>query len=137
MLIQSCQSHVLIGSLEQLHRSGRLSGLQFFIGSMLNIKPIITFEDGALKIREKARSEKRAKLRIMKHLKHAYERHKIREVYLLYGLHEEEALSWKEEMKKVFPQITYFCYPLCSAIGIHTGENTLGVAWFNGLEKRE
>ncbi|MEH7276732.1 DegV family protein, partial [Neobacillus vireti] len=42
------ETYVLIGSLEQLHRSGRMTGLQFFLGSMLNVKPIISIENGAL-----------------------------------------------------------------------------------------
>ncbi|MBY0122683.1 DegV family protein [Bacillus sp. S/N-304-OC-R1] len=128
------ETYVLIGSLEQLHRSGRMSGLQFFLGSMLNVIPIIAIEDGALNAKEKVRSERKAKDKIIKLLKQAHEKNAIKEAYLLYGFHETEALQWKEELKIEFPEIDFQSYPLGAAIGVHAGENTLGISWFNGLD---
>lgn len=134
-LVETNETYVLVGSLEQLHRSGRMSGLQFFLGSLLNVKPIISLDKGILKMKEKVRSENRAKERIIQFLKDSFERYRFNEVYLMYGLHEKEALSWKKELEKKIPQLKYFCYPLCTAIGLHTGENTLGISWYNGLTK--
>lgn len=128
------ETYVLIGSLEQLHRSGRMSGLQFFLGSMLNVIPIIAIEDGALNAKEKVRSERKAKDKIIKLLKQAHEKNAIKEAYLLYGFHETEALQWKEELKIEFPEIDFQSYPLGAAIGVHAGENTLGISWFNRLD---
>lgn len=127
------ETYVLIGSLEQLHRSGRMSGLQFFLGSMLNVIPIIAIEDGALNAKEKVRSERKAKDKIIKLLKSAHEKNPVKEAYLLYGFHENEALKWKEELIIEFPDIEFQAYPLGAAIGVHAGENTLGISWFNGL----
>ncbi|MFO1444708.1 DegV family protein [Bacillus sp. Bva_UNVM-123] len=125
------ETYVLIGSLEQLHRSGRLSGLQFYLGSMMNIKPIISIEDGTLLIKEKVRSERKAKDKIIKLLQEANNRESVKEAYILYGLHEIEALKWKEELLMQFPTIQFSIYPLGAAIGVHAGENTLGISWFN------
>src|SRR5690606_4923606 len=41
------ETYVLIGSLEQLHRSGRMNTAQYYLGSLLQIKPIIELKDGA------------------------------------------------------------------------------------------
>lgn len=128
------ETYVLIGSLEQLHRSGRMSGLQFFLGSMLNVIPIIAIEDGSLNAKEKVRSERKAKDKMIKLLKSAHEKKTIKEAYLLYGFHEQEALKWKEELLKEFPEIDFQAYPLGAAIGVHAGENTLGISWFNDLD---
>jgi DegV family protein with EDD domain len=128
------ETYVLIGSLEQLHRSGRMSGLQFFLGSMLNVKPIISIEDGALHTKEKVRSDKKAKEKILDYLKSSYEKHKFKEVYILYGLHQEQANEWQEEIKKIYPELTVVCCPLGAVIGVHAGENTLGISWHNGLK---
>ncbi|MEH7305036.1 DegV family protein [Neobacillus drentensis] len=128
------ETYVLIGSLEQLHRSGRMSGVQFFLGSMLNVKPIISIVDGALSVKEKVRSEKRAKERILEYLHSSYEQHHFKEVYILYGLHEETAAIWKDELRKEFPQLEIICCPLGAVIGVHAGENTLGISWHNGLK---
>lgn len=128
------ETYVLVGSLEQLHRSGRMSGLQFMLGSVLNIKPIISIEDGELKMKDKVRSEKRAKQRIVSYLQKTVKQSQVREVYLLYGLHEEAALSWKQELEELLPDLTFVCHPLSAAIGLHAGEHTLGISWYSDLE---
>jgi DegV family protein with EDD domain len=128
------ETYVLVGSLEQLHRSGRMSGVQFFLGSMLNVKPIISIEDGTLGVREKVRSEKKAKEKIIEYLHSAYTKNQFREVYILYGLHEEEGNRWRDELRSYFPNVTFINCPLGAVIGVHAGENTLGISWFNGLK---
>nr|WP_307404459.1 DegV family protein [Neobacillus ginsengisoli] len=128
------ETYVLVGSLEQLHRSGRMSGIQFFLGSMLNIKPIITFDDGALKVKDKTRSEKKAKEKIVEYLRLSYETHRFKEVYIMYGLHEVQAFHWRDELKEQFPQLEFICCPLGAVIGVHAGENTLGISWFTGIQ---
>jgi DegV family protein with EDD domain len=128
------ETFVLVGSLEQLHRSGRMSGLQFYLGSMLNVKPIITIEDGGLHVREKVRSEKKAKDRILEYVRMSYEKHQFKEVYILYGLHEYQANNWKAEIEQQFPGLKVSCCPLGAVIGVHAGENTLGISWHNGLK---
>jgi DegV family protein with EDD domain len=128
------ETYVLIGSLEQLHRSGRMSGLQFFLGSMLNVKPIISIEEGALNTKEKVRSDKKAKEKILDYFKSSYEKYKFKEVYLLYGLHLEHTNEWKGELEKLYPELKIICCPLGAVIGVHAGENTLGISWHNGLK---
>jgi len=128
------EAFVLVGSLEQLHRGGRMSGVQFFLGSMLNIKPIISIVDGGLTIKEKVRSEKKAKEKIVDYLRISYENHKMKEVYILYGLHKEQADNWKNELIRQFSELNIICCPLGAVIGVHAGENTLGISWFNKLE---
>lgn len=135
-LRETYEAYVLVGSLEQLHRSGRMSGIQFFLGSMLNIKPIIQVADGVLSIKEKARSEKKAKEKIFGYLQESYKKFKISEVYLLYGLHDREALRWKEELEGIFSSIRFSCHPLGATIGVHAGEDTIGISWYNGLEEK-
>lgn len=134
MLRDTGETYVLIGSLEQLHRSGRMSGVQFFLGSMLNVKPIISVHDGELSVKEKARSEKKAKDKIVQLLRSAHEKKPLKEVFILYGLHPEEAENWKEELEEEFPNIQFGCYSLGATIGVHAGEHTLGISWLNGLD---
>jgi DegV family protein with EDD domain len=125
------ETYVSIGSLEQLHRSGRMNGLQFFLGSMLNVKPIICIRDGKLETKEKVRSEKKAKEKIYEFLTISNEKAPIKEAYILYGLNPEEALEWKRELEELFPEISFLTCPLCATIGVHAGENTLGISWYN------
>lgn len=134
-LRETYEVYVLVGSLEQLHRSGRMSGMKYFLGSMLNIKPIIQISDGVLSIKDKARSENKAKAKIIGYLRESYEKFKIKEVYILYGLHPEVALQWKEELEVHFPSLNFSCYPIGATVGVHAGEHTIGISWYNGLEE--
>jgi DegV family protein with EDD domain len=128
------ETYVLIGSLEQLHRSGRMSGLQFFLGSMLNVKPIISIEEGSLNTKEKVRSDKKAKDRILDYFKSSYEKNNFKEVYILYGLHQEHTTEWNVELERLYPELKVIVCPLGAVIGVHAGENTLGISWHNGLK---
>ena len=53
-------------TLEYLHRGGRLSKAAYVAGSMAQVKPIITFEDGYVKVMSKAIGIKRAMLTLAK-----------------------------------------------------------------------
>jgi len=132
-LANTNQTLVLIGSLEQLHRSGRMNGLSFFLGSMLNIKPINSIEDGVLQAKEKIRSESKGMEKIITYLRTAIEEYDIKEAYILYGLHDTEARKWHNELCKRFPDVSFDIYPLGATIGVHAGENTIGISWFNSL----
>lgn len=125
------ETYVLIGSLEQLHRSGRMSSAKFFLGSVLKVKPIISIEDGALEVRDKARSEKKAKEKIFDHFRAAYQKKRIDEAWLLYGLHPHMANEWKEELEAEFKEVRFSSYPLGAVIGVHAGEDTIGISWYN------
>ncbi|RTR31122.1 DegV family protein [Robertmurraya yapensis] len=131
---ETYETYVLVRSLEQLHRSGRMSGMKFFLGSMLNVKPIISVANGVLSIKDKARSEKKAKEKIYSYLQSSYEKFKFEEVYILYGLHITEALKWKDELESEFPSIRFSCHPLGATIGVHAGEDTIGISWYNDLD---
>lgn len=128
------ETYVVVGSLEQLHRSGRMSGVQFYLGSMLNVKPIISIEDGALKVKEKARSEKKAKEKMIDFLRSSYQKSRFKEAYILYGLHLDAAKAWEKDLQEEFPDLTFYCCPLGATIGVHAGENTLGISWFNEMK---
>ena len=54
------QLFVMVGSLEQLHKGGRVSAIQMLLGSLLQIKPILTFQEGKVVPYEKVRSQKKA-----------------------------------------------------------------------------
>jgi DegV family protein with EDD domain len=131
ILRDSNETYVMIGSLEQLHRSGRMSGVQFYLGSMLSVKPIISIEDGGLNTKDKVRSDKKAKEKIFEYLRSAHEKHRIKEVYILYGLHKEVGDEWQNQLETQFPDINFFSCPIGAVIGVHAGENTIGISWNN------
>ncbi|WP_338067937.1 DegV family protein [Bacillus salacetis] len=124
------KTFVMVGSLEQLHKSGRMNGLSFFLGSMLKIKPILLIEDGKLQVEEKVRSIPKGYSRMRDYLDHALQSKNIKEVYILYGLNKEEADAWVADLSGKYPEISFSSHELGAVIGVHAGENTLGISWF-------
>jgi DegV family protein with EDD domain len=59
-LIQRGRIYFLVSTLEYLARGGRIGGAQALLGSMLQIKPILTLKDGRVEPFEKERTHKRA-----------------------------------------------------------------------------
>jgi len=125
------ETYVLVGNLEQLHRSGRMSSTQYVIGSMMKIKPIIVLKDGRLKIVEKVRSEKKATNKVIDFFKEAYSINYIKEVHLLYGLNDDKAKKWRILIEEFSDDVIVKLFPLGAAIGVHAGEETVGISWFN------
>ncbi|RFU65465.1 DegV family protein [Peribacillus glennii] len=126
----SNETYVLIGSLEQLHRSGRLSGTQYLLGSVLNVKPIISLEKGALATKTKARSERKAGQVILKFFLESCKKGKVTDCTILYGSSPEQTESFREAILAENPDVIIHIYPLGTAIGVHAGEKTVGLSWF-------
>ncbi|RXJ00654.1 DegV family protein [Anaerobacillus alkaliphilus] len=129
-IADSGETYVLVGSLEQLQRSGRLNGLQYLLGSLLNIRPIIKIEDGKLGIFEKKRSDVKAANRIFELLDQAMTLPK-NEVYILHANAIEKANDWKEIISEKYPNLNIVIGPLSSAVTLHAGEGTIALSWFN------
>ncbi|WP_339146416.1 MULTISPECIES: DegV family protein [unclassified Sutcliffiella] len=130
-LATKCDIYVLIGSLEQLHRSGRMSGVQKLLGSLLQIKPIIRIENGKLDVAEKVRTHKKALSKIVDFLEEAHAQATIKELFVLHGTNIEDADSLVANLREKYPDIPINPFPLSTAIAVHAGVNTIGIAWYN------
>lgn len=128
----------VVDDLQNLVRGGRLSNASAFIGSVLRIKPLLTFDDETDKIVafEKVRSSKRA-------LKRAEDicEERIRDasyplrLIIFHGNDEEAALAWRDKLTKKYPDcpidISYFG----PVIGTHLGEKALALGWMRDIYK--
>lgn len=121
--------YIIPSNLQQLHKSGRISGSQKLIASLFNIKPIITFNGGEAILKEKVRSEKKAFASVIQKLKEDYNTYKITKVAVLHANHLEKAHQLKQIIQEELPDITIEIMMLISAAGIHTGAKTMGLAW--------
>ncbi|TDL82671.1 DegV family protein [Peribacillus frigoritolerans] len=129
-LRENHRTYVLIGDLTRLHKSGRMSGTQYYLGSLLNIQPIIRVESGKLSTAEKVRSEKKAFQYIINLIKKGNQNHGIHEIAVLFSSKLDKSSKLYEVLQKEFPDIHIKLVPLCTTIGVHTGEDVVGVTWF-------
>ncbi|WP_394140731.1 DegV family protein [Cytobacillus oceanisediminis] len=126
------ENYILLGSLEQFYKGGRMSGTQYLLGSILKIKPIIRINrDGAFELFDKVRSEKKAIKRMIELLGDSYSKHTIPQVQIMHGNVQEKANELAEEIKSVYPRLDIFIGEISSTIAAHAGEGTLAVIWHN------
>jgi DegV family protein with EDD domain len=132
IMYKTNQLFVMIGSLEQLHKGGRVSAIQLMMGSLLQIKPILTFQEGKIVPHEKVRSKKKALSFMVSHLQSDIEQgSNVQTVFVLEGMAPQESLYIQEQLRSLFPDINIVSGPLGSAIGVHAGAGTIALTWFN------
>ncbi|MBD7963308.1 DegV family protein [Fictibacillus norfolkensis] len=124
------KGYVCIGSLEQLRKGGRLSGASFLVGNLLQIKPILTFDNGSLVPFEKIRTLKKAESRVLALFEEAAQNKGAYSVSVVYSGSSEKAEDWLHLLKEKYPHITFNLGQLSPAIGVHVGAGTLGLLWF-------
>jgi len=117
------------GSLEQLHKGGRLSTTQVIIGSLIKLKLIVRFEDGKVVLFDKIRTEKKVKERLFQIL--GEQAPGIKEASVIHGNVRELAEEWRVELQQRFPQISFTTTTFSPVPGTHTGQGTIGLAWIN------
>ncbi|MFB9989701.1 DegV family protein [Bacillus benzoevorans] len=130
-MYQDNQLFFMTGSLEQLHKGGRVSALQLLMGSLLQIKPVFSFQEGKAVPFEKVRSKKRALSYMISLLQNDLEKGvTIKKVFVLSGSAAEESLILQEQIRSLTPNIEIVTGPLGSAIGVHVGAGTIAISWF-------
>jgi DegV family protein with EDD domain len=130
-MYESNKLYFMIGSLEQLHKGGRASTIQLMIGSLLQIKPILTFQEGKVIPHEKVRSKKKALSYMVSRLNNDLEQGiPVQTFFILEGMAAQEAIIIQEQIRTLSPEIEIVIGPLGSAIGVHAGAGTIALTWF-------
>ncbi len=116
----------VVDTLEYLERNGRIGKAKFLLGTLLNIKPILTLDDGLVAPLENVRG--RAKV-VPRMVELAVEAAKGREVTIavVHAAAPEEAERLKEALAEKLRVKEFFVNYLGPVIGTHTGPGTLGI----------
>lgn len=126
------ENYILLGSLDQFYKGGRMSGTAYLLGSLLKIKPIIQINtDGEFILFDKVRSEKKAIKRMLELLGESYKKHSISQVQIMHGNVHEKAKELAGEIKALFPKLDIFIGEISSTIAAHAGEGTVATIWHN------
>ncbi|MDG5789847.1 DegV family protein [Evansella sp. AB-P1] len=121
---------ILLGNLEQLYKGGRMSGAQFLLGNVLQIKPILSINlEGELGLLERVRSEKKATNRIVHLLKESCEENNVKQVQLMHGNVLEKVLALKEKIVEEIPGLDVVIGEISSSLAVHAGEGTIAMIW--------
>lgn len=128
--VTNLRNYILIGNLNQLYKGGRMSGVQFFLGTLLQVKPIIHLtESGELKALDKVRSQKKALNYIVDKAVEAYENDGVRTIDLVQGNIPDQAEELKNLILAKAPNLEVRVGEISSVLAVHAGEGTLAVMW--------
>lgn len=123
-------NYILMGQLEQLYKGGRMNGVQFFLGSLLKVKPVIQItSEGKLEATDKVRSEKKALQYLVDKVIEAHPSGQGK-IYLMQGNVLEQANQLKQMIQEKAPQLEVVIGDISSTLAVHAGEGTLAVLWY-------
>jgi DegV family protein with EDD domain len=128
-LKKTARAYFMVDDLSHLQRGGRLSGAAAFIGSLLQLKPLLHFVDKVIFPFEKIRTRKKALKRISDLLgEDALSGGEYRAV-VIHANREEEAKEWKAELESLYPNVEFSLSYFGPVIGTHLGEGGMGMGW--------
>lgn len=121
-----------VDTLEFLHRGGRIGGAQRFLGTMLNMKPILAIQEGRVEGIDRIRTKNKAHDRV---LELTLEKVAGRTPVRLATLHANAA----EDAKALLTRAEHALHPVESlftevspTVGTHAGPGTVGLAFMAG-----
>ncbi len=128
--VHNLRNYILIGNLTQLYKGGRMSGAQYYIGSLLKVKPIVQLSaEGELVPIDKVRSHKKAIQYLLDHVKEDHEKYGVDTFQIMHGHVLEEAESLKQDILKIVPEAKILVGDLSSSLAVHAGEGTIALLW--------
>ncbi|WP_027409275.1 DegV family protein [Anoxybacteroides tepidamans] len=127
---KSLRAYFMVDDLIHLQRGGRLSGAQAFIGSLLQVKPLLHFENKVIVPFEKIRTRKKAIKRIEELLAEDAKLGVPMKAAIIHANRLGEAKAWKSELEEVYTNVEFSISYFGPVIGTHLGEGALGLAWY-------
>jgi len=117
-------------TLKYLYMGGRIGKAKHLLGSLLNIKPLISMENGEIVAIGQARSRGEAYRSITRLIERAVGyKGKIKIAYV-HAAAQEEALKIRDLVEERLTTIESLVCELSPALGVHTGPGTVGVCYY-------
>ncbi|WP_421381474.1 DegV family protein [Bacillus salacetis] len=126
---ETVKAYFMVDDLAHLQRGGRLSAAQAIIGSLLQVKPLLHFQEKVIVPFEKIRTRKKAMKRIVELLDNDIQKGYPMQVVIIHANREEEAEKWKEELQQKYPDTDFTVSYFGPVIGTHLGEGSMGMGW--------
>ncbi|MGC9348626.1 MAG: DegV family protein [Anaerolineae bacterium] len=131
--VEQCRSrlHVIfaVDTLEFLHRGGRIGGAARLLGSALNLKPVLTVEDGRVEALEKVRSRRKSLRRVIQIAEERLGGQRPVEVAIMHAEAEEDLPWFIERVVAKFNPGRLYEQVLTPVVGTHGGPGTIGLAF--------
>lgn len=118
-----------VDTLEFLHRGGRIGGAQRFIGSALNLKPILTVKEGKVEGLDRIRTKTKAHDRILEMVTEQVKGKTNVRLATLHANAKEDAQKLLDRAASHLAPVETALTELSPVVGAHTGPGTVGLAY--------
>ena len=116
----------LLDTLEYLLRGGRIGQAKALLGSILNVKPVLTFRDGEVVPAGQVRSRAKGIDRLFDFTKNASN---IQDLAVVYNTTPDEAQALRERLSTIFDKEQIKLSRVGPMLGVHAGPGALAVAF--------
>ena len=122
-----------VDTLEFLHRGGRIGGAKRFLGTALNVKPVLAVIDGHVEAVEQIRTKRKAVDRVFELVSEQTKGKTPIHLATLHASAEEEAKALLNRASKELDAIESILTTVSPVVGTHAGPGTVGLAYMAGM----
>ena len=135
--------YITVENLKYLKKGGRITPAAAALGTVLNLKPVLTIQGEKLDAHAKARGMKLARKAMIDALRQdldtrfadLYHKGEMRLEIAYSGTDVELAKDWQKQLSAAFPGHTFDMAPLSLSVSCHIGPGALGVACTRKLNR--
>ena len=125
--------YLTVETLEFLHRGGRIGGAQRFLGTALNLKPILEVTGGRVEPVERVRTKGKALDRIVELVAERCAGKSPVHMATLHADSEADARIMLDKITPLVKPVESVFAAVSPAVGANTGPGTVGLAWMAGM----
>ncbi|MCU5745833.1 fatty acid kinase binding subunit FakB1 [Staphylococcus sp. SQ8-PEA] len=120
---------LMVDDLKNLQKSGRITGAQAWLGTLLRMKPVLKFEDGLIVPEEKVRTKKRALKTVVKKVLDRVKDYEELTLFVISGDVEEDGKWIYKQAKKERPDAHIIYSNFGPVIAAHLGSGGIGFGY--------
>ena len=122
-----------VDTLEFLHRGGRIGGAQRFLGTALNMKPVLAVIDGRVEAVERIRTKSKAHERVLELVLEQTQGKTPIHLATLHASAEEDARALLNKASQALNATESILTTVSPVVGTHAGPGTVGLAYMAGM----
>jgi DegV family protein with EDD domain len=130
---QSTGVFFAVDTLEFLHRGGRIGGAQRFLGTMLNMKPILAIQEGKVEGIERIRTKSKAHDRVLELTAEKVAGRSPVHLATLHANAAEDARALLARAEQALKPVESIFTEVSPTVGTHAGPGTVGLAFLAGI----
>ena len=120
---------LVVDTLEFLHRGGRIGGASRWLGTALNLKPILELQDGVLEAVDRVRTRSKAQARLLDILEGRIDGRPNLRLAVLHAAAEQRARDLLEVAANRLNPIETVFSEVSPVVGTHVGPGTIGLCY--------